>query len=214
MTCVELERSLAEVDDGSKPEQQDHLKNCPRCTAMVAELLALACAAGDLRAAHEPSPRVWNSIESSLRQEGLIRPQRPRPSFLPSFGGQWARWLVPAAAALLVASGIFLHQRSQTAPLSIPATQSAATVKQNPAVSDEVQIAGLNDADLLAEIAQQPPDLQAQYADNLRRVNEYIHDAKTTVDANPTDDDARSTLMDAYQQKAMLFELALDRSLQ
>jgi len=208
MTCVELERSLAEVDDGSKPEQRDHLKNCPKCTAMVAELLALACAAGDLRAAHEPSPRVWNSIEIALRQEGLIRPQRPRFSLFPSFAGHWgwAGWLVPAAAALLVTLGIYTRQHSQH--------PTVATVNVPPPVSDEVKIAGLNDADLLAEIAQQSPDLQAQYTDNLRRVNEYIHDAKTTVDANPTDEDARSTLMDAYQQKAMLFELALDRSLQ
>jgi hypothetical protein len=208
MTCVELERSLAEVEDGSKTEQQDHLKNCPKCTALVAELLALACAAGDLRAADEPSPRVWNSIEIALRQEGLIRPQRPRLSVLPSFGSQWgwARWLVPAAAVLLITLGIYVRQRSQTQPV--------ARVDATPVVADEASVAGLNDADLFAEIAQQTPDLQAQYTDNLRRVNEYIHDAKTTVDENPSDEDARSSLMDAYQQKAMLFELVLDRSLQ
>jgi len=44
-------------------------------------------------------------------------------------------------------------------------------------------------------------------------VNEYIRDAKSSVAANPNDDDARRALMDAYQEKAMLFELALDRSL-
>lgn len=208
MTCVELERSLAEVEDGSKPEQQDHLKNCPKCMALVGELLALACAAGDLRAADEPSPRVWNSIEIALRQEGLIRPQRHRLSLLPSFGSQWAwaRWLVPAAAVLLITLGIYVRQHSQSGPV--------ARVDATPVVADEASVAGLNDADLLAEIATQTPDLQAQYTDNLRRVNEYIHDAKVTVDENPSDEDARSSLMDAYQQKAMLFELVLDRSLQ
>lgn len=208
MTCVELERSLAEVEDGSKPEQQDHLKDCPKCTALVTELLALACAAGDLRAADEPSPRVWNSIEIALRQEGLIRPQRPRLSLLPSFGSRWgwARWLVPAAAVLLITLGIYVRQHSQTQPV--------AKVDPSTVVADEASVAGLNDADLLAEIATQTPDLQAQYTDNLRRVNEYIHDAKVTVDENPSDEDARSSLMDAYQQKAMLFELVLDRSLQ
>jgi hypothetical protein len=45
-------------------------------------------------------------------------------------------------------------------------------------------------------------------------VNEYIQDAKNVVDANPNDEEARRSLMDAYQEKAMLFELALDRSLQ
>jgi hypothetical protein len=76
-----------------------------------------------------------------------------------------------------------------------------------------MQIAGLNDDDLLQEIAQQSPALQAQYADNLRRVNQYIQDAKSVVAANPNDDEARRSLMEAYQQKAMLFELAMDRSL-
>lgn len=208
MTCVELERSLAEVEDGSKPEQRDHLNTCAKCRALVTELLALACAAGDLRAVDEPSPRVWNSIEIALRQEGLIRPPRSRHSLLPSFGSQWgwARWLVPAAATLLVTVGIYIRQHSET--------PAVATDKQNNPVLDEASVAGLNDADLLAEIAQQSPDLQAQYTDNLRRVNQYIQDEKSSVAADPNDEDARRSLMEAYQQKAMLFELALDRSLQ
>jgi hypothetical protein len=73
--------------------------------------------------------------------------------------------------------------------------------------------ADLKDDDLLQGISQQPAAVKATYTDNLRRVNEYIHDAKSTVDANPNDEDARRSLMEAYQQKAMLFELALDRSL-
>jgi hypothetical protein len=71
----------------------------------------------------------------------------------------------------------------------------------------------VNDDDLLAEIAQQNPALQAQYTENLRHVNEYIRDAQDSVAANPNDDEARRSLMDAYQEKSMLFELALDRSL-
>jgi hypothetical protein len=55
--------------------------------------------------------------------------------------------------------------------------------------------------------------VKAQYTDNLRRVNEYIQDAKSVVAANPNDEEAHRSLMEAYQQKAMLFELAMDRSL-
>jgi len=203
MTCVELEQSLSEVEDGSGPEQQDHLKNCPKCAALVAELMVIACAANQLRADHEPSPRVWNSIEIALREEGLIRPQRPRHSLLPTFGSRWgwARWLVPAAAALLLAIAIYLRPHSQPIANEIP-----------PAVADR-EMAGLNDDDLLAGIAAQSPALQAEYRDNLLRVNEYIRDARSSVDADPNDQDAQRSLMEAYQQKAMLFELALDRSL-
>lgn len=208
MTCVELEHSLA-VDDGSSAEQQAHLKNCPKCAALVADLLVIACTAGDLRAAHEPSPRVWNSIEIALRQEGLIHPPRSRHSLLPSFGSQWgwARWAAPVAAALLIAAGIYVHEHTQV--------QVANNLVQ-PTISgsaNDAELAGLNDDDLMQEVAQQSPALKAQYADNLRRVNEYIRDAKTSVVADPNDEDARRSLMEAYQQKAMLFELALDRSL-
>ncbi len=209
MTCVELRESLAENENGSKLEQRAHLRDCPECAALVADLLVIACAAGELRAAHEPSPRVWNSIEIALRQEGLIRPQRSGHSLLPSFDSPWgwARWLAPAAALLLITAGIYVRQHSQT----VATDNEIRTVVSAP-VSDAM-IAGLNDDDLLQGIAQQSPALQEQFTDNLRQVNEYIEDAKHTVDADPNDEEARRSLMDAYQEKAMLFQLALDRSL-
>jgi hypothetical protein len=210
MTCVELQESLAENESGSSAEQRDHLRNCPECAKLVAELLVIACSAGDLRAAHEPDPRVWKSIEASLRREGLIRPQRRNLSLLPSLGSQWswARWMAPAAALLLVSLGIFLRQHSQTTDTG------AQNIATPPTVVSDAAIAGLNDDDLLQEVGQQSPALQEQYADNLRHVNQYIQDAKNTVASDPNDEEARRTLMEAYQEKAMLFELALDRSLQ
>jgi hypothetical protein len=65
----------------------------------------------------------------------------------------------------------------------------------------------------LQEISAQAPAMRQEYADNLRHVNEYIHDAKDIVASNPNDEEARRSLMEAYQEKAMLFELAMDRSL-
>lgn len=205
MTCLELRESLVEQEDGSKPEQRAHLKNCPECATLVADLLVIACAAGELRAAHEPSPRVWNSIEIALRQEGLIKPQHSRHSLLPSFGSSWgwSRWLVPVAALLLITAGIYVRQNSRSQTIASNERPAVATPASD----------GLNDDDLLQGISQQPPALQATYTDNLHRVNQYIHDAQNTVDADPNDEDARRSLMEAYQQKAMLFELALDRSL-
>ena len=210
MTCVELQESLAEIEDASSPEQRAHLKDCPGCAALVAELLVIGCVAGELRASHEPSPRVWNSIEIALRQEGLIRPQRKSHSLLPSFGSQWswARWLAPAAALLLITLGVYLRQASHT--------PTVATNEDHPAVTapSDVAIAGLKDEDLLQQVALQSPALQAQYTDGLRRVNEYIQEAQNIVAADPNDEEARRSLMEAYQEKAMLFELALDHSLQ
>ncbi|HME36342.1 MAG TPA: anti-sigma factor [Candidatus Sulfotelmatobacter sp.] len=215
MNCIELQASLAETEDGGSigqnPELRAHLETCPECSALVAELNLIASSAIELRAADEPSPRVWNSIEIALRQEGLIRPQRASRSLLPSFGSRWAwaRWALPVAAAVLITVGVYVRQHSLVQQLARDTAPSAA---DSSGVSD-VAIAGLNDDDLLLEAAQQSPAMQAQYTDNLRRVNQYIRDAKGVVAANPNDEEARRSLMEAYQEKAMLFELAMDRSL-
>jgi hypothetical protein len=208
MNCVELQTSLAEIEDARSPEQRAHLKACPECSSLVAELNLIAFTAIELRAAEEPSPRVWNSIEIALRQEGLIRPQRASRSLLPSFNSPWAwaRWMVPAAAVLLIMVGVYVRQHSVSQELVRDITPTTG-------VSD-LAVAGLNDDDLLQEVAQLSPAMQAQYTDNLRHVNEYIQDAKSVVADNPNDEEARRSLMDAYQEKAMLFDLAMDRSLQ
>jgi len=129
---------------------------------------------------------------------------------LPSLRSRWgwARWMVPAAAALLIVVGLYVRQQ----PLPERLAQHAAEPAISAAQSD-VELAGLNDDDLLQEIAEQAPAIKAQYEDNLRHVNEYIRDAKSNVAANPNDEEARRSLMAAYQEKAMLFDLAMDRSL-
>lgn len=174
---------------------------------MEAELNLIAATATDLRGAEEPSPRVWNSIEIALRQEGLIRPQRTSRSLLPSLSSRWAwaRWMAPAAALLLIAVGLYVRQHS----LPVQLTHDAAKVPASTAVSDGA-VAGLNDDDLLQEVAALTPEARAQYADNLLHVNQYIKDARGDVDAHPNDEEARRSLMAAYQEKAMLFELAMD----
>jgi hypothetical protein len=202
MNCVELQQSLAEAEDASGSEQRAHLKACPACSALVRELNLIVAAAAQLQEADEPSPRVWNSIEFALRQEGLIRPQRPVVS---SFSARWgaAGWLVPAAAMLLLALGIYVRRESP--PDQLTKQVSVTLPAANP--SD------LNDEDLLQEVADNEPAMKVQYAENLRQVNESIREAQGVVDESPNDAEARRSLMDAYHQKSLLFEMAMDRSL-
>ena len=204
MNCVELQQSLAELEDSGSVEQLAHLRACPACSALVRDLNQIAAAASRLQAANEPSPRVWNSIEAVLLEEGLIRPQRASRWLIPSFGTRWgaARWLVPMAAMLLLALGISLRRELQPAQLGQQA--SVAISAANPM--------DLNDDDLRQEIANNTPEIKTLYEENLRQVNDSIRDAQGVVDETPNDEDARRSLMDAYQQKAMLFELAMDHS--
>jgi hypothetical protein len=204
MNCVELQQSLAEAEDASSLDQRAHLhlKACPACSALVKELNLIVAAAAQLQEADEPSPRVWNSIEFALRQEGLIRAQRPVVS---SFSARWgaARWLVPAAAMLLLALGIYMRRESRPNQF----------VEQNSVSVPVANASDLNDEDLLQEIADNEPAMKTQYSENLRQVNESIREAQGQVDESPNDAEARRSLMDAYHQKSMLFEMAMDHSL-
>jgi hypothetical protein len=205
MNCVELQNSLAEIEDASTVEQRAHLLGCPACHALVQELDLIIEAAGQLQGAEEPSPRVWNSITVALRGEGLIRTQRAVPVPISSFSTRWgaARWLVPAAAMLLVAMGLFIKQRSDT----------RQALQQSAMVTPLVKPSDLNDDDLIQEVADNTPAMRGEYEENLRRVNESIREAQSFLDESPNDEDARRSLMDAYQQKSMLFEMAMERSL-
>jgi hypothetical protein len=124
---------------------------------------------------------------------------------VPSFSARWgaARWLVPAAAMLLLALGIYVRQESL--PNQLAQQAKVAVPVANPSE--------LNDDDLLQEVAANAPAMMPQYQENLRQVNESIRDAQGMVDESPNDEEARRSLMDAYQQKSMLFEMAMDRSL-
>jgi hypothetical protein len=208
MNCVELHESLAKSESGNSAEQRGHLETCQQCSALLNELRLVSATAKELREASEPSPRVWNSIEIVLRQEGLIHPQRASRSLIPSFGSSWgwSRWMAPAAALLLLTVGYYVRNHSRT-------EQLATNLTTNNTLSDGA-LAGLNDDDLLQEVSDQTPALREEYAANLRNANEYIQDAKNDVAAHPNDEDARRSLFEAYQQKAMLFQLAMDRSLQ
>jgi hypothetical protein len=209
MTCAEFQEVLPELMEGEgSVELQAHLKSCPSCSELVSELNAISEQSRHLQAAAEPDPRVWRSIETQLRREGLIREPQPRHLLTFPARGRWsAAWLVPVAAALLLGMA-FLVNRSgpkQQALNNPPRVTQAAPV--------DVATVDPEDNEVLAEVGKRAPAMEAAYAENLKHVNAYIHDAQQTLAQNPDDDEARQYLLEASQQKAMLYDMALERSL-
>jgi hypothetical protein len=66
------------------------------------------------------------------------------------------------------------------------------------------------DQQLLDEVQQSAPMMRATYENELRSVNSYIRDARAYADQNPSDEDARRQVQDAYEQKQMVYQLALE----
>ena len=65
---------------------------------------------------------------------------------------------------------------------------------------------------MLNAVQHRSPALLATYRENLDSVNAYIRDARRTVEQDPTDMGARGHLIRAYDQKALLYEMAMYRS--
>lgn len=215
MTCAEFQRVLADIMEGVRNAAQEaHLNSCPACSGLVSDLNAISRAARLLQASEEPSPRVWNSIEIALRREGLIRQPQREPSLVSAFSLRWSpAWLLPVAAAVLVAIGVMVHQRGQSPQQQIavaPAAPQAVTVSQQPNAN---LTTAHDDQELLEAVGSRAPSLRAAYAANLQSVNAYIRDAEESAQASPDDQEAQQSVMNAYQQKAMVYEIALDRSL-
>jgi hypothetical protein len=110
-------------------------------------------------------------------------------------------WAVGLAAVLVL--GILLVNY-QPAPVKQP------EAAQNGGREGQVTA----DQELIGQVAKQQPEMRTAYEDSLKSVNAYIVDAKKTVEDNPEDAAAQRQLMDAYDQKAMLYEMATVRSLQ
>jgi hypothetical protein len=217
MNCAEFQRVLPEtIEGGGTAEHQAHLISCPECSGLVSDLDAISKTARLLRASEEPSPRVWNSIEISLKREGLIRqPLRDRSVADRSSWRRSLPWLVPVAAALLIGFGVIIYQRGPAQQSQVAKKIPAGTPIESAHMQAGVNRAHANDDDqqVLEAIGSRSPAIRADYAANLQNVNDYIRDAEESAQADPNDEEAQQSLMDAYEQRAMVYDMALDRSM-
>lgn len=202
MTCSEFHEILPDMlEHEAVGYHAVHLQSCSECSSLVADLKAISQGAKLLAEADNPSPRVWANIQRTLEAEGIIRAPQQAGGILRSR----RRWLpfalaAPILAILLLAAGYFLRNNQ-----SAVSNQTVASVAQPAPFADN------DDEQFLGELS---PAMRATYEDNLKSVDAFIQDAKDSLAQNPNDDEARHFLMRAYEQKAMVYQLAMDRSAQ
>lgn len=210
MTCKEFENVLPDMIDGqAEGKHASHLDTCDSCSDLVTDLKAIASGAKLLCGADEPGPRVWANIQRTLEQEGIIKvPAQAGGEVIPARRrlSLWA-WATPLAAMIVLAVGVLLYNGHPSQPATIPEDQ-VITPTASLQGSTSADTPG-DDDQVLAGVA---PSARTMYADNLQAVNLSIQDAQQALATDPGNDEARHLLMDAYQQKEMLYQLAMDRS--
>lgn len=81
LKCAEFQERLPELfESGEDLSNNEHLKECENCAALVRDLEYIAQQAKLLLPLHDPSPAVWDNIQSAIRNDaGPTRKQGEAP---------------------------------------------------------------------------------------------------------------------------------------
>ena len=204
MNCQQFQEVLPHIiESGGSADQEGHLQTCTACSDLVRDLKYIAEQARLLLPMRDPSPRVWSNIEESLQREGLIQEGRmSRQGHTMTITQTQKKSWTPLGSILAAAAVI-------TLAVVVINYHPRSTVAANDSQTTTVDA----DQTLISQVAQQQPEVRQAYEQSLREVNTYISDAQKAVSDNPNDDAARRHLQAAYQQKAMLYQMATSRSL-
>lgn len=70
MDCAEFQDRLPELfESGKDLSREEHLKSCENCAALVRDLEYIAQQAKLLLPLHDPSPSVWNNIQTAIQRD-------------------------------------------------------------------------------------------------------------------------------------------------
>ena len=151
----------------------------------LAPVAAALLAAGSYVVSHKSAPQVakQQAPAASVTSPTAATPAANAPS-------------VPTPAPQQLA------QQKSPKPINVTGPAVGSVVEPEPSAEDQ---------QFLSEVSTRAPSMRATYESQLRAVNADILETQAYVDRNPGDADARQHLMDAYQQKALLYQIALDR---
>jgi len=214
--CNELERYREQEPDGPLPESlAAHVAACADCQALEADFQQIGAVALDLAQDEVAPPEwLWSQIRAQLEAEGRIRERESTRA--PVFAGWWAVFQRPAFAGAvlsvaLVAAGLLSMSSVSTTRTQ---TDTSALLVATPAVNVESSSAGSLDASeaSIESLPERDPQVAEELHHDLGEVDNFIAVCEKSVREQPDNEMAREYLYDAYQQKAQLLAVAMDRS--
>ncbi len=206
MRCKDLRLELEAADTRLSAAAETHLDTCVDCSGLVADFKAIELAARDLAEA-DPPERLWVAVRNQLESEGLVRESAAEAEVVASGSRASSPWwlrLRPALAAaylaaILIAAGVI---SVRVAPPD--ATEGIWTGVVVP-MPEAVQ------ADGDPQVSERNPVVTASYKDSLEIIDNFIRMCEKTVREQPNNEVAREYLYDAYQQKAELLAMTMER---
>lgn len=206
MQCNEVEVVLEK--EGFIPVPQAaraHLAGCSSCRNLIADLTAIVATAHLLPAEVEPPANVWSSLRTQLEEEGIIKSGRaPQAVWWRGFSELFTtRALATASVGLLIIVAALLQTRHPAAPTEARNVHS---------IYDETSLVLNGDeAQLPAMQLTGGSVVDVSLRQNLDIVNNFIADCERRVKEQPQDDLTREYLSGAYQQKAELLSVMMER---
>lgn len=73
MSCEEFQARMPElIGSGQDASAHPHVQSCELCRALLTDLQTIAEAARQLFPVEDPPDRLWEQIESAIKQEGDV----------------------------------------------------------------------------------------------------------------------------------------------
>ncbi len=169
----------------------------------LAPVAVAVLAAGSYVLVHHPSHHATAQvIQQPVTQEVVVQPSQTQ------IAQQSTSQLGPQSPSQQPANHDPAQQMASTRTLKNPAPAGEKT----PEPAEEAQAASpVTDNEFLTEVSERAPTMRATYANQLQAVNSEIRETKAYLSQYPGDTDARQHLLEVYEQKAILYQMALDR---
>jgi len=209
------DRADGTLEPGLQEELEAHLRQCPSCRALEADLAALKRAAAELPD-YTPRAEVWTALSQRLAGEIAARPRQ-----------FWtgARVALAMAATLVVAVSASVWLLRSPAPAPAPQASVAQAgaptagviqskedlvqdVDEHLRIADEhyvKAIAGLEQVVKSGEGALDPA-LAATLQKNLGVIDQAITESREAIKTQPNNQLAQTSLFEALRQKVALLE--------
>ena len=164
----------------------------------LAPVAVALLAAGSYVVSHRQAPQMANE-QTPATPLTAPAPATP-PAISASVSTSAATSSVPTSAPASAPQQ--LAKKKSAKPTDVVASVARPAVEPEPSAEDQR---------FLSVVSTRAPSMRATYESQLRAVNAHIREVQAYLDRNPGDAEARQHLMDAYQQKALLYQIALDR---